>query len=276
MTPLILLIYNRPRKVAQMIEALRIFKPDPLYVFSDGPKSKQDQSAVMQCRDLVYGRIDWTEPEIIERRHNIGLAKSVVGAMDMVLDNYRQAVLLEDDCIPGPYFMEYMELCLDKYKFCSDIMCITGYTVPIPRRIRDQYPWDVYFIHRIGSWGWGTWRWAWKLYQRDLQAAYDTAIAKGIDLEQCGRDAAIYIKRQLRVEHDTWTPNWVLTLYNHNAHCVYPTVSHIQNIGFDGTGVHCGASKKYDTPLAKKLATRLPNEPTFCPQIFDTYRRFYP
>jgi len=83
-TPLILLMYDRPDKVSRMIGALREFRPDPLFVFSDGPKESRDALAVEQCVDLIYDRVDWTKPRLIRREYNLGLAKSVVSAVDMV------------------------------------------------------------------------------------------------------------------------------------------------------------------------------------------------
>ncbi|MBU0846872.1 methyltransferase domain-containing protein, partial [Patescibacteria group bacterium] len=186
-TPLALVIYNRPEKVAQVLDALAIIQPSPLYVFSDGSEKSKDVPLVEECRDLIMSRVDWTEPILIKRGKNRGLAESVVGAVDMVLSKYDRVVVLEDDCVPGPYFMEFMEMCLDEYENVDEVMAVTGYTFPVAQDLRDLYSWDVYFLPRIGSWGWGTWRGAWKHYERDLHVAYDKA--KDIDLAQCGEDA---------------------------------------------------------------------------------------
>lgn len=276
MTPLALLIYNRPDKVARMIDALAVFRPSPLYVFSDGAARPQDRSLVRWCRDLVAARVDWTEPVVVKRRRNWGLARSVVKAVDRVLSEHDRVVILEDDCIPGPHFMEFMELCLDKYQDVEQVMAVTGYTFPIPRQVRAEYSWDVYFLHRIGSWGWGTWRRAWKHYERDLSVAYDKAIKQGVDLSQCGSDMKHYIEGQLKQRRDVWTPNWALTLYLRGACCVYPTVSHVQNIGHDGTGANCRVTRKYDVTLAAELRTRLPDHPVASQAMLDNYREVYP
>lgn len=275
MIPLILLIYNRPKKAKQMIRALREIKPKLLYVFLDGPKNEQEVHLIEQCRDLVVDGVDWTTPRLTCRSKNFGLAKSVVSAVYKVLTVHDRMVLLEDDCIPGPFFMNFMEMCLHKYEDVDNVMAATGYTVPIPQSIRDEYPWSVYFAHRIGSWGWGTWRRAWEKYERDLRVVYDKAIASNVDLSQCGKDAKRYIEGQLEDEKDTWTPNWLLALYLRNAYCVYPVVSHIQNIGFDGTGVHCGTSSSYDTPLATQVPTRFPDVPLDDASIMQNFRKWY-
>jgi len=275
-TPLALLIYNRPDKVAKMIEALALFKPSPLYVFSDGPKGPTDTRLVRWCRDLVAARVNWTEPVVVKRRRNWGLAQSVVKAVDRVLSEHDRVVVLEDDCIPGPHFMEFMKRCLDKYQDVEQVMAVTGYTFPVPQQVRDDYPWDAYFLHRIGSWGWGTWRRAWRHYERDLRAAYDEAIRRGVDLAQCGGDAKRYIEEQLERPRDTWTPNWILTLYLRNAYCVYPTVSHLRNVGHDGTGANSRDTKKYDVTLAAELLTTLPDELVVSEAMLDNYRGLLP
>ncbi len=275
MIPLALLIYNRPDKVSRMLDALAVFRPSPLYVFSDGAAQPQDERLVRWCRDLVTARVDWTEPIVVKRRRNWGLAQSVVKAVDKVLQKHDRIVVLEDDCIPGPRFMEFMELCLDEYEDVKQVMAVTGYTVPVPQSRLDSYPWDVYFLPRFGSWGWGTWRRAWTHYERNLQTAYDEAVRQGVDLAQCGSDMKHYIEGQLKQDRDVWTPNWTLTLYLRGAYCVYPTVSHVQNIGHDGTGVQCRDTKKYDVKVAIELGTRLPDLPVMSQAMTDNYRRFY-
>jgi hypothetical protein len=44
---------------------------------------------------------------------------------------------------------------------------------------------------------------------------------------------------------DTWAIFWDATIFKNRGLVLYPSVSFIQNIGFDGTGVHCGSNSKF-------------------------------
>ena len=144
-----------------------------------------------------------------------------------------------------------MSECLDRYVDCA--MAVTGYT---PIAVESE--WDVYGSPRMETWGWGTWRGAWKLYERDVADAYRRA--DGLDLEQGGSDLPGYMRQAIEGK-DVWSAGWQLAAYLNDGLCVYPTRSHIRNIGLDGTGVHCGMGED-KAPLAVGM-------PMWFPEIVD-------
>lgn len=273
--PYALVVYNRPEHTRRVIESLSKFCPEPLYVFSDGPKSSQEEKDVLDVRDIVTKCVTWTKPKIIAREDNFGLARSVVTAVDYVLERHDTIILLEDDCVVGPYFSYFMETCLDKYHSSPRILGVTGYTVPIPEPIRRSYPWDLYLFPRPGSWGWATWRWRWARYDRNFKQAFDLA-QDDIDLTVGGKDVPSLIQRAIEGKLDAWTPGW-LTAVARFGYFIYPTVSHVHNIGFDGTGVHCGKTSRYDSPIAKTKPARFPSEYDYpvCKEILEHFKKYY-
>jgi hypothetical protein len=58
-----------------------------------------------------------------------------------------------------------------------------------------------------------------------------------------------YRDMQMAGELDSWSIRFDYAHYKHDAFCVHPVVSKVQNIGFDGSGVHCGDSDDYDVEL---------------------------
>ena len=276
--PLALVVYNRPGHTKRVIEALRSrFQPEPLYIFCDGPKSYQDKHNVLAVHDLVAACVTWTTPEILFLRgDNVGLRRSMVAAVDHVLNEHETVIVLEDDCLPGPHFFTFMTECLDRYKDDDRILGVTGYTVPIPRSVLNSYSHDCYSFPRIGSWGWATWRDRWELYERDFAAAYDKAKRSGCDLTAGGKDIPGMIERSIAGELDIWSPGWVLANILSNTYYIYPTKSHVTNIGFDGTGAHCGKSNRYDSPIAKTKPTRFPaRAPAPDRRIVENFRKYY-
>jgi hypothetical protein len=260
--PLALICYNRPRHLARVLGALERMKPEPLYIFSDGPKDDADAVRVKEVRDLILG-IGWTAPVVSLKFENRGLARSVVGAVDTVLGQYETVVVLEDDCVPGLHFYDYMVDCLEKYRGNDRIMAISGYAYQLPPDTFMGYPHDVFGFPRIETWGWATWRGAWRHYVRDgdLAGKFEEARHMGVDLEAGGRDVPSIIRNKVEFGRDSWSPGWLLGTALAGGMTVYPTLSHIEYIGDDGSGANMPAGGAWRTRMAEGRATRLPDDP---------------
>ena len=272
--PYALVVYNRPEHTRRVIDSLGKFHPEPLYVFCDGPKSNQDEEDVLAVRDIVARYVTWTRPLTIEREDNFGLSRSVVAAVDYVLERHGTIILLEDDCVVGPYFSYFMETCLNRYHSSPRILGVTGYTIPIPESIRKSYPWDLYLFPRPGSWGWATWAWQWPLYDRDFGLSLVEADMDSIDLTVGGKDVPGLIQRTIDGKLDAWTPGWLTAVARH-GYFIYPITSHVHNIGFDGTGVHCGKTNRYDSPIAEIRPTRFPDKIVLDGEVIEHFRKYY-
>ena len=273
--PVVLITYKRPHHTQQVLEALRKFEIQNLFIYSDGPKNEIDLSGVYETRSLLY-RIDWTNPIIIERENNIGLASSITSAANDVFKSHDKLILLEDDCVPQKHFFQFMETCLSRYEKDESVFGISGYTLPLPQNIQDSYPYDLYFSPRIGSWGWGTWKSAWDKQITNLENAFWDAIQRGVDLTQGGNDVPVMIRQFLSGQlKDVWTLNWLVTVYINKGYYIYPTFSHIKNIGMDGSGVHCGHTAKFNTIYGGKKATRFPEDIILDQTILNNFRIYY-
>jgi glycosyltransferase involved in cell wall biosynthesis len=267
--------YNRPWHTAQVLNALREHSVQNLFIFSDGPKTENDKQAVLATRRL-FDKVNWTKPEIIYRETNYGLAKSILSAVDYVFEKYDRLILLEDDCVPGNYYFEFIEKCLSKYENNERIFGINGYTVPIPDGLLRDYPFDIYFYPRIGSWGWATWKRAWAYYDTDLSKLYNQVIADNIDITQGGTDIPDNVRKLLNGQlRDVWTLNWVLAVYLNKGYYIYPTTSQIRNIGLDGTGIHCDVSEKFNNSCADKKIITLPDDVIVNQDLIDNYNSFF-
>ena len=258
--PVILITYKRPWHTAQVLTALKEHRIQNLYVFSDAPKTPDDEQGVYQTRKLIEA-IDWTTPQVIYQKQNLGLAKSIVGAVNMVFEKHDRLILLEDDCVPLQYFFDFIYDCLQKYENDPKVFGVSGHSAPIPDSLLKDYPCDAYFLSRMSSWGWATWKRAWAHYEPDLYKLVQIANAGQIDMAQGGVDIPVNIHKMLTGKlHDVWTLPWVLSVYNHHGCYVYPTRSHLKNIGLDGTGLHCGKAPKIDWTYATTRTIRYPEQ----------------
>jgi glycosyltransferase involved in cell wall biosynthesis/predicted SAM-dependent methyltransferase len=269
--PIILICYNRPRHTRQVLESLKRHDIKNLYIFSDAPKSGKDIVVVNEVRNLI-GAVDWIIPNVYYQEENKGLAKSITDAVNLVFEKYDKLILLEDDCVPQKYFFEFMYTCLNKYENNEKIFGISGYTVPIPNEILNNYPYDIYFSPRIGSWGWGTWRRAWVKKINNLDYLKNELTLRNINVNQGGDDVpGMFEKLRNGNLKDVWTINWLLTVYLNKGFYIYPTESHIINIGLDGSGVHCGKTDRFNTFTAVNKPGKYPSGVELSGQILQYF-----
>ncbi|MHC4682881.1 MAG: FkbM family methyltransferase [Planctomycetota bacterium] len=273
--PVVLVCYNRPRHTLEVLKALKQYDVKNIYIFSDAPKRPEDVEAVSLTRRLVHS-IDWTKPTIIERTENLGLAQNIVTAVDYAFERYDRLILLEDDCVPQRYFFDFIQTCLEKYENNSSVFGISGYTVSIQAHLLKSYPHDLYFCPRIGSWGWATWKRAWQHHKGDLRQLLAIANERNIDLTQGGTDIPISVENFLKGQlQDVWTLNWVLSVYVNKGLYIYPTKSHVKNIGMDGTGLHCGKTDKYDSRYSDTKPFRYPADVFLDKGIMKNFKSYY-
>lgn len=273
--PVILITYNRPNHTRQVLEGLRTIGASNLVIYSDGPASESVRPGVESTRAL-FSEIDWTVPTVIERTQNYGLAKSICLAVDQVFATEDFVILLEDDCVPGIHFLTYMFECYRRYRENHLIYGISGHTVAHHPAILHQSPYDVYFTPRIGSWGWGTWKDRWIQREADLVALVRECLDSKLNFSQGGSDIPLAVENLLRgTLKDVWTLNWVLSVYRKNGFYVYPTHSHIDNIGTDGSGVHCNPTDIFKTPMAKAAPTRFAKDVVLDLNFYMSHRHYF-
>ena len=63
----------------------------------------------------------------------------------------------EDDNVFSPNFLEYMNTCLEKYKYDSDIVAVCGYSYPIDWDVSDGATVLKQQIN-VSVWGAGMWK----------------------------------------------------------------------------------------------------------------------
>ena len=246
MIPVALFVYNRPQHTQKVVDALRENNIPLLYIFSDGPKDAADALKVEETRKAL-DRIDWVKKAVVKEKINKGLADSIAAGVSRVLGEHNEVIVLEDDCLPYADFYSYMCQCFKRYENEEKVFCVSAYLHPVKSSIFKGYPYDVFFWKRFWSWGWGTWRRAWEKYEPDIERLMDAVTVKGINLKKFGKDILPTVKAHRNGKINTWDVRWLLTMIVNDALSVYPVRTCIKNIGFDGSGIHCGISSKYDT-----------------------------
>jgi Glycosyl transferase family 2 len=250
--PVILFVYNRPEHTRLTVEALQRntgAQAIDLYIFSDGPKGNHHAESVKQVRAYLPAISGFKSVRIVERESNMGLAASIIAGVTGILQTSPSCIVLEDDMVTSPNFLEFMNSALTTYQQRQDVFSVTGYNYPLP--IPADYPEDAYLSYRGSSWGWGTWSDRWnKVDWAVSDYAEFSADTQAQELfARAGNDLPGMLKMQMDGKLDSWAIRFDYAHHKHDAYCLHAIKSKVQNIGFDGSGVHCAVSDVYQVQL---------------------------
>jgi hypothetical protein len=250
--PIVLFVYDRPDHLRRTLEALAANEgagESDLFVYSDGPKTPDRADQVHEVRDYLRSVTGFKSVAVTERERNMGLANSVLAGVTEVLSRSQSVIVMEDDLLTSSNFLAFVNAALDTYEGRPDIFSVTGYNYPL--RIPPAYREDAYLSYRSSSWGWGTWRDRWSRVDwsvSDFDEFLENSRAQEL-FRRGGNDLQQMLEMQMAGELDSWSIRFDYAHCKHNAFCVHPVVSKVQNIGFDGSGSHCGDSDDYNVEL---------------------------
>ncbi len=238
--PIAIFVYKRPDHTRRTIESLvqcSGFAESQLYVFCDGAKKPGDQAAIDETRAVVRSMVG-ERAEMIEAAQNQGLANSIIAGVSRLLNDYERVIVLEDDLIVSPGFLQYMNAALEAYQDEPSVMQVSGYMFPVPEFANRN---EAMFWPFIGSWGWATWKNAWQYF--DPQATgwevlkTDEEMRSRFDLDSSFNYFNM-IKKQMAGEIDSWAIRWYWSVFKNQGCAVFPPTTYVKNIGFDGSGSH--------------------------------------
>lgn len=274
--PLVLFCYNRPNHLEQTLAALKLndlSEQSDLYVFSDAPKTTEEEVGVNAVRELLNGLQGFKTVQVVKRATNMGLAASIVSGVTEVLQQHPACIVLEDDLETSPYFLSYMNEALNHYSTDSRIFSVSGYCPPI--EVPGDYPFQSFLFPRINSWGWGTWRDRWE--KADWEVKHFKAFIgdknQRAHLEQLGADLPVMLLKQQQGKITSWAVRFNQTCFNLGMSNVYPVQSLVRNQGADGSGTHMKSSGKYAVKLCQQALS--PANAGCNPMINRRFRDFY-
>lgn len=250
LAPIALFVYKRLWHTRQTVDALRkndLAVESCLFIFSDGPRKDFDRAAVAEVREYIKTVSGFKKVIIIERENNQGLAQSIISGVTQLTDEYGRVIVLEDDLVTSPFFLRYMNDALELYRNVDRVLHVSGSTYPVGDFCSD----DSYLLRVPLCWGWGTWKRAWNLFEKNIEIMnnFDKRMIARFDFDGTHPFwLQLELNRSGRI--DTWFVFWYARVFLSDALALFPRQSLVKNIGYDGTGVHCGKSKDYDVELS--------------------------
>lgn len=255
--PLLLLIFNRPETTRHVINALRSVRPRYLFVAADGPRvsNHNDIENTKLAREIAT-RIDWPcEVKTLFREENMGCRRAVSSAIDWFFDQVEEGIILEDDCVPSPSFFTYAEELLDRYRYDHRVMVIGAQHF---HGMSTPSPYSYLFSGRIYCWGWGSWRRAWRHYDRDMclwpaLRESNWLLGVGIGSQQFQRYWNNIFDRAYAGEIDSWAYRWAFSCWVQSGLTIVPAVNLVTNIGFGANATHTTRGNKATESLQLEI-----------------------
>lgn len=250
--PIVLFVYARLSHTRLAVEAL-LKNPgaelSDLIIFSDAARTIENQENVDEVRSYLKTIIGFRSITIHHRPYNFGLAKSIIEGVTEVLKVTERVIVLEDDLVVSEFFLEYMNSGLDCYENDEQVASIHGYLYPLSISLS-----ETFFIRGADCWGWGTWRRAWQYFNEDgkylLRELEGRKLGWAFDV-QGSFPYMEMLRAQIQGKNNSWAIRWQASCFLKNMLTLYPPHSLVNNIGVDGTGMHCGISNDFNVDLAK-------------------------
>ena len=253
LAPILLFVYNRPQHVERGLASLlqnAEAKESELYVFSDAARTTAEEDAVSQVRKIVHGTTGFKQIHVIERTENWGLARNVIDGVSTIVNQYGRVIVLEDDLVVSPYFLQFMNEALDAYADEPRVghiqACDFTQDTALPA---------TFLIQWTGSWGWATWQRAWAHFNPDgsslLRGLEERKLTKRFDFNGTYGFTRM-LRRQIAGKNNSWAIRWNASLFLKGILSLNVGRSLVSNEGLDGSGTNSVSGDPYVSHLWMK------------------------
>ena len=231
--PILLFVYNRPEHVRRNIQALlknELAAESELFIYSDAAKDETSQAAVKEVRAFIRSIQGFKKITITERAENWGLARSIIDGVTTLINRYGRVIVLEDDLVVAPHFLQFMNDALETYRNEERVghiqACDFTHDPSLP---------DTFLIKWTGSWGWATWDRAWKHFNADGKALLTELESRKLTYTFDFNGKYGYtrmLRRQIEGKNNSWAIRWNASLFLKDILSLNVGKSLVQNEGF--------------------------------------------
>lgn len=258
LAPIIVFAYNRPSHLQKTLSWLgrnELANQSTLFVYLDGVKkdaSPEQVERVNEARSVAHRFAEvpvFKEVHFIERDRNLGLGTSIITGVTEVIKIFGKVIVMEDDLQTSPFFLSYMNQCLDHYENRKAVFSISGLSRPHPERFYpNDYPYDVYVSLVHHPTGWATWkdRWDqvdWDVHLLETVKEQPEMIKAFRRIEYSEYDALVH---QQETNQNVWSVRFSFAHFINHAVSICPIVSYINHIGWDSEATNAVGSSQWN------------------------------
>jgi hypothetical protein len=242
LAPIVLFAYNRYETLVKVINSLKLnklSKKTKLYIFSDGYKNSSDKIKILKVRSYLKSINGFKKIIIYERKRNLGLSSNIINGVTKILSKHYKAIIIEDDILISKFFLQYMNRALNIYKNDKNVASIHGYQYPIS--FPKNFP-DTFFLKGADCWGWGTWKRAWTVFDKNALNLYSKIKSdKQLSAEFNYGNSYNFLKmlkNHSKGKINSWAIRWYASAFLNKMYTLYPKKTYVCNLGFDNDSTH--------------------------------------
>lgn len=276
LAPILLFVFNRPEHTQKTIQSLKKNELAPnsrLFIYSDAAKDKHHEINVEKVRSYIKNIDGFKDITIIENDYNLGLATSVITGVTNIVKEFGKIIVLEDDLVTSPYFLNFMNASLDYYRDENKVWHISGWNYPFYKNNCE----DVFFWRLMNCWGWATWSDRWEFFEKNSNKIikdFSTADIRRFNID----DTENFWNQVLENDKgkiNTWAIFWYAVIFKQNGLCLNPYKSFVLNIGNDGSGTHSAYTNDYNSELCMSKNINIHANIIESGQAIDELKEFF-
>lgn len=235
--PVLIIAYRRPRIVQNILDICAKNRASSIYVILDGPKKNSSKSALddnLSIKLIVenFARGYAGKIHTHFQNNNIGCAPSVLTGCDWIFQKENNAIILEDDCIPGDDFFDFSIKSLQAMESDRNIWLSCGTQFAPENLFQDSWALSKYPL----TWGWATNKNKWDEMRTAISG--DKNLIKG---SYRYREITYWNAGAQRARcgyADVWDTLLAQQMLVHNKFAIVPKVTLVSNVGFDAIATH--------------------------------------
>lgn len=263
-TPVLLIGFNRPEHIRNVMLTLIELGVRNLYVSLDGPRGPSDQMNCFKTYEQVVKLKNNFNLKVVSRQDNLGCCLAVVSALDWFYSQVDFGVIFEDDCMPTNATFKFFQ----EYQIKSTIYDSLGISIATAHNpfgsLPNNTPTKHVFIH-----GWATKANTWQMIRTDFFTVKRPCTKNIIGEKRSGAEAIFWWASATRArlgKVDTWDGMFYDRVWTLGIKTLLPSDNLIRNIGYGKDSTH--------TFIERKLSRQVPNI-RLPAQIIDKYLKKY-
>jgi hypothetical protein len=238
--------YRRPDHLRRVIEGLARNSGAALsrvFIYCDGAKGSADLRDVDATRAVARAATGFESVEIVESEANRGLSHAILSGVGEICERFGRAIILEDDVVPTPCFLQYCNDGLNRYADDDRVLSVGCHTFTAGLDLP-----ETFFLNVPDCWGWAVWNRSWKKFKPDGAALLAQISDRGLEHRFDFDGTYPYtqmLRDQVRGDNQSWAIRWYAYAFLEEMLVLYPSRAVTRNIGFDRSGTHGGISSGY-------------------------------
>jgi hypothetical protein len=205
-----------------------------IYLALDGPRTPEQ--SLTQTRIILHAEEVCTANGIVlnvwQRENNLGVAASIMSAIDWFFSQVQSGIILEDDLMFDTNFLNFSSQALDYFKDDSNVWLISGNNYFNDGVIKSENSWSTYPL----IWGWATWNTRWLEIRNLILSNVEPDNSK---LRESVRNYwSTGLRRSRLGKLDSWAAPLAAIQHSMPRYTVIPPTNLVANVGDDSAAVH--------------------------------------